>query len=98
MIEHIGELRRRDRDRTVGRRRPDKAAALQPLRIERHADPVVPDDLDQVTSGTAKTYKSPACGSRPSACCTCSANPFMPLRMSVRPTASQTLTPEGTGI
>src|SRR5579884_2135369 len=45
-----------------------------------------------------KTYKSPACGSRPSACCTCKANPFMPLRMSVRPTASHTRTPEGTGI
>src|SRR3954468_13374543 len=51
-VEHIGKLRRRDRYRTIGRRRPDKPAALQPLRIERHADPVVPDDLDQVTSGT----------------------------------------------
>src|SRR4051812_21116911 len=49
-IEHIGELRCRDRYRTLGRRRPDKAAALQPLRIERHADPVMPDDLDQVAS------------------------------------------------
>src|SRR6516165_5272874 len=25
-----------------------------------------------------KTYKSPACGSRPSTCCTCNASPFIP--------------------
>ena len=34
----------------VGRRRPDEPSALQPLRIQRHAEPVVPEDLDQVTS------------------------------------------------
>src|SRR3954447_20214890 len=56
-VEHIGELRRRNRYRTVGRRRPDKAAALQPLRIERHANPVMPDDLDQVASGAAKNVQ-----------------------------------------
>src|SRR5437868_11853901 len=44
------------------------------------------------------TYKSPACGSRPNTCCTCNASPFMPFRMSVRPTASHTRTPDGTGI
>src|SRR4029077_1502949 len=32
------------------------------------------------------------------ASCTCSAKPFMPLRMSVRPTANHTRTPLGTGI
>src|SRR3954469_19456045 len=56
-VEHIGKLPRRNRYRTVGRRRPDKAAALQPLRIERHADPVVPDDLDQITSRAAKNVQ-----------------------------------------
>src|SRR5204862_1909227 len=45
-----------------------------------------------------KTYKSPACGSRPSTCCTCNASPFMPFLISVRPTASHTRTPLGTGI
>src|SRR3954470_21992437 len=56
-VEHIGELRRRDRYRTIGRRRPDKAAALQPLRIERHADPVMPDDFNQIASGAAKNVQ-----------------------------------------
>src|SRR4051794_6030413 len=56
-VEHIGELRRRDCYRAVGRRRRDKAAALQPLRIERHANPVMPDDLDQVASGAAKNVQ-----------------------------------------
>src|SRR3954471_5414512 len=56
-VEHIGELRRRDRDRPLGWRRPDKATALQPLRIERHANPVMPDDLDQVASGAAKNVQ-----------------------------------------
>ncbi len=45
-----------------------------------------------------KTYKSPPCGSRFSVSCTCSAKPFMPRRMSVRPTASHTRIPLGTGI
>src|SRR5215831_17695893 len=39
-----------------------------------------------------KTYKSPACGSRPNTCCTCNASPFIPFLMSVRPTASHTRT------
>src|SRR5450631_1562304 len=45
-----------------------------------------------------KTNRSPAWGSRRSASWTCRARPFMPRRMSVRPTASQTRTPDGTGI
>jgi hypothetical protein len=35
---------------------------------------------------------------RPSACWTCSASPFMPRRMSVRPTASHTRTLDGNAI
>ena len=45
-----------------------------------------------------KTKRSPACGSRPRSCCTCSAGVFMPRRMSVTPVASRTRTPLGTGI
>src|SRR5664279_5684041 len=45
-----------------------------------------------------KTKRSPAWGSRRSASWTCRARPFMPRLMSVRPTASQTRTFEGTGI
>ena len=37
-IKHVGQLRRGDRDRAVGRRRPDEPAALQPLGVQRHAD------------------------------------------------------------
>ena len=49
-VQHVGQLRRGDRDRPVSRRRPDETAALQPLGVERHADPVMPENLDQVTS------------------------------------------------
>src|SRR6185312_13254815 len=56
-VEHIGQLRRRDRYRAVGRRRPDKAAALQPLRIERHANPIMPNDFNQVAAGAAKNVQ-----------------------------------------
>jgi hypothetical protein len=45
-----------------------------------------------------KTYRSPACGSRPNTSWTCTARLFMPRRMSVWPTANHTRTPDGTGI
>jgi hypothetical protein len=32
--------------RAVGRRRPQESAPLQSLRIQRHADPVMPNNLD----------------------------------------------------
>ena len=54
------------------------------------------------------TKRSPACGSRFSACCTCRARPFMPRRMSAWPVAihpsaiayrdCSARTPEGMGI
>ena len=50
-VEHVRQLRRRDPDDAVGRRRPEEAALLQPLGVERHAQPVVPKDLDEVASG-----------------------------------------------
>src|SRR4030088_2872363 len=53
-VEHVGELRRRDRQSAVGRRRPQESAALQPLRIERHTDPVMPNDFNQLASGTSE--------------------------------------------
>src|SRR5438477_254876 len=45
-VKHVSQLRRADRDAPVGRRRPDKTAALQSLGVERHANAVMPDDLD----------------------------------------------------
>src|SRR6266850_2110338 len=56
-VKHIGQLRRADCNHTVGRRWPDEATALQPLGVKRHADPVMPDDLEQVTSGASKDIK-----------------------------------------
>ena len=44
-VEHIGQLRRTDRDDPVGWRRPQKPAALQPLGIKRHANAVVPKNF-----------------------------------------------------
>ena len=47
-LEHVAKLCRRDRDSTVDHRGPDETAALEPLGVERHADTVVPQDLDQI--------------------------------------------------
>src|SRR5580704_1571491 len=46
-VQHVGELRSRDRDNIGRGRRPNKSAALQPLGVERHTDPVVPKNLYQ---------------------------------------------------
>jgi hypothetical protein len=40
----------RDRHHPISRRRPEETAALQPLGIERHAEPIVPKDLDQLAA------------------------------------------------
>src|SRR5665647_210013 len=53
-IKHIGQLRRRDTKHTIDRRRPDEAALLQSLGVERHAETVMPDDLDQVATRTSE--------------------------------------------
>ena len=49
-VEHVGELRRRDRDAAALHGGPNEAAALQPLGIEREPQSVVPEDLDQVAA------------------------------------------------
>src|SRR5215470_6776434 len=56
-VEHIGQLGCADRDNPVGRCRPHKAAALQPLGIKRHANAVMPKNFDQVTAFPAKNVK-----------------------------------------
>ena len=58
-FEQIAELRRRDRHRAVSRRRPDEAAALQPLGEQAHALAVVPEHLDQ-TAATAAEHEQMA--------------------------------------
>src|SRR5579863_10080324 len=58
-VEHVGKLRGRNRQHTAARRRPNEAALLQPLGIERHAEAVVPKNLDQVTSSASKNVQIP---------------------------------------
>jgi hypothetical protein len=56
-LQHIGKLRRCDDDDTVCRRRPDELAALQSLGVERHAETVVPKNLDEIATAAAKGEK-----------------------------------------
>src|SRR6516164_2632450 len=53
-FEHVSQLCRCDRDHAIGRRRPDKPAALQSLGVKRHAETVMPEDLDQIAPPAAK--------------------------------------------
>src|SRR5690349_3818424 len=53
-FEQVAELRRGDRHHAVGWRRPNEAAALEPLRKQAHALPIVPQHLDEVTAAAAK--------------------------------------------
>src|SRR4051812_6234277 len=56
-VEHVGQLRRRYGNAPVRRRRPQKTALLEPLGIERHAEPVVPDNLDQIAAAPPKNIE-----------------------------------------
>ena len=53
-FQHVAELRWRDVDRAIRRRRPNELAAFQPLRENAGTLPVVPDHLDQVTTTPTK--------------------------------------------
>jgi hypothetical protein len=65
---------------------------------QRHAKAVVPKNLDQVTSGTSEDVKIARMRIALQRLLDLQRRPFMPRRMSVHPTASQTRTPEGTRI
>lgn len=53
-FEHVAELRRRNHHCAVSRRWPDEPAAFQPLGVERHAEPIVPENLDQLAAFPAE--------------------------------------------
>jgi len=53
-FQHVAELRLGDRDNTVRGCRPDEPPAFQPLRVERHAQAVVPEDLQKITTAATK--------------------------------------------
>jgi hypothetical protein len=56
-FEQIAELSGRDHQHAVGRRWPDEASLLQALGVERGAQPVVPEDLDQLAALAPKDVK-----------------------------------------
>jgi len=58
-FQKITELCRRDRHRSIRRRWPDEAPALQPFGEQAHALPVVPEHLDQPAAPTAEHKKVP---------------------------------------
>src|ERR1700730_16180009 len=64
-IEHVGKLLGRNSNYAVGRRWPDEAAFLQPFGVERHAETVMPKNLDQVASGASKDVKITCVGIAP---------------------------------
>jgi hypothetical protein len=58
-FEQIAQLRRRDCHRSIrialrARRRPHKAATLQPLRKQTHALAIVPNHFDQSPASSTK--------------------------------------------
>lgn len=56
-FEHVAELGGRDGDGTVARCGPHEAPPFQSLRIERHAETVVPKYLQQVAAFASKYVK-----------------------------------------
>ena len=98
-LQKIPELGRGDLHRLAASAgRPDELSRLQALRVERHADPIVPEQLDQVALAPAKAEDLAGMRIAPKPCWTVSASVFMPRRMSVTPPAIQTRTPAGKAI
>src|SRR5690606_42109328 len=46
-LQHVAELCGRQAHRTFLDRRPDEASPIEPLGVERQAQPIMPEDLDQ---------------------------------------------------
>ena len=84
----------------IAERRPTKALAAMDERLLRPARPLIRGMhyVAQSPRRPRKTNRWPEYGSRSSTSWTWSASPFIPLRMSVRPVASQTRAPPGNGI
>ncbi len=58
-FEHVAELRRRNHHCAVSRRWPDEPAAFQPLGVERHADAIVPENLNQLARSHVILHTDP---------------------------------------
>lgn len=53
-VEQIRELGGGDRHRAVSWTGPNETAPLKPLHVERHAEPVMPEALDQIAASAAE--------------------------------------------
>ena len=53
-LQHVAELGRRQSHRATLRRRPDEPPTVQALGVERHAQAIVPDDLDQASAAATE--------------------------------------------
>src|SRR5579862_2606267 len=95
-VEHVGELRRRDGERSVSRRRPYESTALQPLRVQRHADPVMPNDFNQVAPGTSENVKIAGVRIAPAPPPPLQPHPFHAFALARPPTRNPPPTPRGT--
>ncbi len=56
-LEQVAKLCRGDADAVARRRRPHEAAPVQPLRIQRQSEPVVPQAFQEIASTPAKDVK-----------------------------------------
>src|SRR5205823_115708 len=57
-FEQVAKLPRRDHHHAIVRRRPDEASLLQPLGVERGAQPIVPENLDQIAALAPEQVKT----------------------------------------
>src|SRR5438270_11030718 len=64
-VEHVGQVRGRDSNYAVRRRWPDEAASLQPFGVERHAETIMPDNLDQISTGAPENEEIACMGIAP---------------------------------
>src|ERR1019366_10143277 len=56
-LQHVAELSGRDGDHAIRWRGPNEPAAFQALRVERHAKPIMPKDLQQVATFATENVK-----------------------------------------
>jgi hypothetical protein len=61
-LEHVRHLRRGDRHRAGGRRRPDELPAIQSLGVKRKPDPVVPQDLRHIAATASEDVEIASMG------------------------------------
>ena len=56
-LKQVAELCRRDADAVTCRRGPHEATSVQPLRIQRQTEHIVPQALEQIASTSAEYVK-----------------------------------------